>query len=453
MLRLLLIFALPLAAEEWTRFRGPNGSGVSSDTGFPGELTPARNLTWRTAARRGKSSPVLTKDRVFLTGAEKGKLYTQCFDRKTGKLLWERAEDQPRTETVNKLNHEAALSPVTDGENVYVFFKDFGMVSYDAAGKTRWKTPLGPFTNTMGLGASPIIAGDFVVVTADQMDGGFMAALDRRNGEIRWKTAREERDGWSTPIVRDGKIITVSRGQFGVHSAATGKREFSARGVPAAMVSSPVMVGDRVYFFGYGNDEPPPFSTRLAKLDKNGDGQLTPDEYGGDLVLLGIAKYIGNGDMIVTQEKWDAKQREILGPNGMMAYQIERGEAGAIGAHELWRFEKGFTNLIPSLVVYDKVVYVVKNGGILTSFNADTGKVFKTGRVEGALGGYSASPVAADGKVYLASEDGAVAVLKAGADWSLLSVTDLGEPCFATPALAGGSVYLRTDAALYRFGR
>ena len=109
-------------------------------------------MVWRSAVRPGKSSPVLTARHVFLTGFEDNKLYTQCFDRKSGKLLWERAEERARNPMANALNHPAALTPVTDGENVYVFFKDLGLLSYDAAGKLRWKVPLGPFANSMGLG-------------------------------------------------------------------------------------------------------------------------------------------------------------------------------------------------------------------------------------------------------------------------------------------------------------
>jgi outer membrane protein assembly factor BamB len=127
--------------EGWNRFRGPNGSGVSTDKGFPTVFGKDKNIDWRTSVRQGKSSPILTPQHIFLTAFEQGKLYTQCFDRKTGKLLWERSVDKPHSEIANRLNHEAALTPVTDGENVYVFFKDFGFVSYDAKGNLRWKTP------------------------------------------------------------------------------------------------------------------------------------------------------------------------------------------------------------------------------------------------------------------------------------------------------------------------
>ena len=119
---------------------------------------------------------------------------------------------------------------------------------------------------------------------------------------------------------------------------------------------------------------------------------------------------------------------------------------------ELWRYQKSFIGVVPSPLFYDGVLYLIKNGGLLTSFDAETGKVAKAGRIAGALGGYSASPVAAEGKLFLASEDGKVTVLKASRDWEVISINDLAEGCYATPALAGGHIYLRTSEALYRFG-
>ena len=182
-------------AEDWSRFRGPNGSGISQDKGFPAQLDPAKDLAWRTAVRSGKSSPVLTERHVFLTAFENGRLFTQCVDRKSGRLLWERGAARPRAESGNVRNEPAAMTPVTDGENVYAFFADLGLVSYDAAGSVRWLTPLGPFTNSMGLAASPILAGDSVIVFADGNDDSYIAAFDRRTGEVRWRCRRDEKDG------------------------------------------------------------------------------------------------------------------------------------------------------------------------------------------------------------------------------------------------------------------
>lgn len=447
-----------VAGQDWSRFRGPNGSGVAPGTGYPNELKKDVNAVWRTPVRPGKSSPVLTKKHVFLTGFESGKLYTQCFDRSTGKLLWERSVDRASDLLANRLNHPAAISPVTDGENVFVFFKDFGMVSYDAMGTVRWKTPMGPFNTTMGLGASPVLAGPNVVLVADQVEGSFIVAVDRRNGELRWKMDREEGEGWGTPLFygpaeRTPYLISASRGQFGAYSIGEGKRVTTLRGLPTTVVGSPVIDSGVMYVQGYGSDGPAPFTQRLEKLDKNKDGQLSKDEFMDEPFLTGIAKYVGNRDMVITEAEWNEKQKEIIGPNCLVAYRLEYDGKGVLAPTELWRYEKSFTGVIPTPLVYEGVLYFVKNGGILTALDGKTGAVLKTGRVTGALGGYSSSPVAADGKIYIASEDGNVAVIKAGRDWEVESVNSLGESCYATPALADGEVFLRTEEALYRFVR
>jgi len=442
--------------EDWTRYRGANGSGVAEGANYPAELKAGSNLVWRTAVRPGKSSPILTAKHIFLTGYADGKLFTQCFDRRTGKLLWERSVDRASTLLANRLNNPAAITSVTDGENVYSFFKDFGFVSYDAAGKERWRAPMGPFVTTMGLGASPVLAGGNVVLVADQVEGSFIAAVDHKNGELRWKMDREEGEGWGTPLFwqapgRAPAILTASRGQLGVYTPDRGKRVLTLRGLPTTVVGSPVIDDGILYVQGYGSDAPAPFSQRLEKLDKNNDKNLTQDEYGDDPFLAGIAKYVGNRDMVITEAEWNLKQKEVMGPNCLVAYRLEYDSAGNLSPRELWRYEKSFTGVIPTPLVYQGILYFVKNGGILTSLEAKTGKVLKTGRVTGALGGYSASPVAADGKIYLASEDGNVAVLRAGADWDILSTENVGESCYATPALAGGDVFLRTETALLRF--
>src|SRR5437588_3366844 len=128
------------------------------------------------------------------------------------------------------------------------------------------------------------------------------------------------------------------------------------------------------------------------------------------------------------------------------------GPWGAHARQGARRYEKSFVAVVPSPLYYDGVLYIVKNGGLLTSFDADTGKVAKAGRLTGALGPYSASPVAAEKKVFLASEEGKVTVLKADREWEIIAINDLGEGCYATPALAGGHIYLRTNEALYHFG-
>jgi len=432
--------------EDWNRFRGPNGSGVADGVGYPVEMGSTRNVRWRTAVRPGKSSPVLSRRHIFLTAAQDGKLYTQCFDRANGKLLWERSVDRPRTEIANRLNHEAAITPVTDGENVYTFFKDYGLVSYDASGKLRWKAPMGPFVNTQGVSASPVIVGDAVVVVVDQWENSFAAAYQLRNGELKWKAAREEGEGWATPVVHGSRLVTASRGLLGLHDAARGNRLFTLPGLAMAIVASPALVGDTVYLFGYGVDSPAPFAPRLEKLDRDRDGRLTPDEYGADPILNNVGKNAGNRDGAVTGDEWKIFADKVLGPNALFAVQFDGG-----GARELWRHEKNFTSVVPSPLAYQGVLYVVRNGGILTTHDAATGRVVKAARMSGALGGYSSSPVAADGRVWIGSEEGKLVALKAAAEWEVLAVNDLGEGIYATPALSGGVIHVRTEEALYAF--
>jgi outer membrane protein assembly factor BamB len=444
------------AAQEWTRFRGPNGSGVSNDTGFPTEFDKSTNMVWRSPVRPGKSSPVLSGRHIFLTAYENGKLYTQCFDRESGKLVWERSVDRARTEPANSLNHPAAITPVTDGDNVYSFFPEYGLVAYSSDGKERWKAPLGPFSNEMGHSACPIVAGGNVVLVLDQMIGSYIAAFDRRSGEIRWKTGREEMDGYATPLLYQPPgsapvVVTASRGQLGAHRVDDGRRMWSWNKLAPSDVASPILVNDTLFTFGYGNDTAVLFSTRLARMDKNGDGQLTADEYGNDAYLIGVARFVGNKDGIVTKEEFDLRQSMAVAPSSLLAVQLGRDTASP--PREVWRYEKSFTNVVPSPLYYDGVLYVVKNGGLLTSFDPKTGEVRKAGRVNGAVGGYSSSPVAAEGRLFLCSEEGKVSVLKAGSDWDVIHVNDLDEGCFATPALSGGHIYLRSSEALYRFGR
>jgi outer membrane protein assembly factor BamB len=287
------------------------------------------------------------------------------------------------------------------------------------------------------------------------MLGSSIAAFDRRNGELRWKTPREEMDGYATPLLYQpngdaAAVITASRGQLGAHRVDNGKRLWSLKRLSPSEVASPILASDMLFTFGYGNDSATPFSVPLQKYDKNGDAKLTPDEYGDDAYLKGVALFVGNTDGIVTREEFDFRQHLSGGPSSLLAIQL--GSGAGVAPRELWRYEKSFVAVVPSPLYYNGVLYVLKNGGLLTSFDAKTGTVGKAGRVNGALGAYSSSPVAAEGKIFIANEEGKVTVLKAGLEWTVMQINDLEEGCYATPALANGSIYLRTNDALYRFG-
>src|SRR6266849_5244476 len=187
----LIVFPLTLlvcgTAGDWPRFRGPNGAGVADTTWLPDKFGPDQNVLWKTPLPPGHSSPVLTGDRVFLTGVDHDKLYTLCLSRETGQVLWRRECPRSRTEPLDKLNTSASPTPAADGKNVYVFFGDFGLISYGFDGNERWRLPLGPFQNVYGMGASPIIAGDTLILVCDQSRDSFVVAVGAGDGRVRWK--------------------------------------------------------------------------------------------------------------------------------------------------------------------------------------------------------------------------------------------------------------------------
>ena len=190
---------------------------------------------------------------IFLTAFDKGKLFTQCFDRVTGKLLWERWVERPRVESTEASNHPAAITAVTDGENVYSFFMDYGLISYDPEGNIRWKAPLGPFSNSMGHSSSPIIAGDNIILVIDQALDSYIAAFDRRSGRMCWKTPRKEIDGWATPLLYQPAgtapvVLTASSGQLGAHLVDNGKRIWSRAGLSPVIVASPTLEKDTDFY-------------------------------------------------------------------------------------------------------------------------------------------------------------------------------------------------------------
>src|SRR5437870_11300239 len=195
-----LLLSTSAVAQEWSQFRGPNGTGVSASTGLPEEFGPNKNVIWKTSLPPGHSSPVLTRNRIFLTAHSEIKqkdkekeyrLLVICLDRQTGKLLWQREVPRSRVGRLQNVNGPASPSPVTDGSNVYVFFQEFGLVSYDGAGKERWRVPLGPFNMFYGFGGSPILVDDKVILAVDQDNpSSYLIALDKNSGRVRWKVDR-----------------------------------------------------------------------------------------------------------------------------------------------------------------------------------------------------------------------------------------------------------------------
>src|SRR5271165_3341148 len=217
-----LLFVV-LTADQWSQFRGPNGSGVDSGAGYPTEFSPTKNVVWKAAVPYGQSSPVLAGGHVYLTASEPDKLLTICLDAKTGKELWRRAVPRTKQQTIFRANDPASPTPAADENGVVAFFAEFGLIAYSADGKDRWNVPLGPFKNFYGMAASPILAGGMVVQVCDQQNGSFLLAVDRKTGRQRWKTPRPVDIGWATPMVFHSQLIVLGTSRLDSYYLETGE--------------------------------------------------------------------------------------------------------------------------------------------------------------------------------------------------------------------------------------
>ena len=468
MLRFLAVaaaVAAPLVSADWNQFRGPNATGVFDGAKLPGDFGPDRNLLWKTAVPPGHSSPALGASAVFLTAVEGDTLLTLAVDRANGRILWRRPAPRPRKQTIERpANSPVSATPATDGRNAFVFFQDFGLLAYGPDGQELWRIPLGPIHNPFGHGASPVVSGNTLLMVCDQDTGSFLLAVDKNTGRTLWRTARPyAQRGYSTPVLYTppgGRPQAIVAGSYRLsgYDIATGKEIWWVRRLPWQIKPTPVIAGDVVYFVTYsGESEPgeqenvPPFSEALAKLDANRDGKLAKDEIADPRVKARFDEYLDLDDTgFLEQRDWEQLRERRLGENAIRAYRLG-GEGDLTESNALWKHSKTLPN-VPSPLFYRGVVYTLKEGGIFTSYDAKTGEIVKQSRLAGALGDYYASPIAADGRIYVVAEDGRMTVLTAAADWQILRSVDFGEETKATPAIAPGRMYVRTRTALSCFG-
>lgn len=461
---LLVATFLPGQGGEWLRFRGDNGSGVAEGQPLPAEIGADKKFLWKTAIPRGKSSPVVTRHRIYLTGHENGKLLTLALNRETGKLIWTREAPGNQDEKRHQLNDPASPTPVSDGANVFVFFAGYGLLSYDPNGRERWRLPLGPFTNFHGMGSSPVIADGKVLMVCDQDQNAFVMAVNKDTGKPVWKTMRPEMvHSFSTPAVYKGasgttELIIPGSYQLTSYDVSTGELIWRVGGLTYQVKSSPVLARDRLYFNGWApGSEPsermelPDYSQMVKDYDANRDGKLGKEEVPKNWHPGTWAMQDLDRDGLLDAKDWEYYRLRRTSANAAMAVKLD-GRGDVTGTHVLWRYDKSLPD-VPGILLYRDVLYLVRNGGIVQTLDAGTGKLLKQGRLTHALDEYYASPVAGDGKVYTISRNGAVSVLAAGSEWTVAATGSFDEEVFATPAVADGHIWVRTAAALYDFFR
>jgi outer membrane protein assembly factor BamB len=463
---IVLLLASALAVQgDWPQFRGPNATGVSEATNLPVSFGPEDNVLWKTSVPMGNSSPVVARDKVYITGVDGDRLLTIAIDKQNGRVVWRQDAPRPRKQVIERpANGPASASPASDGRNVFVFFQDFGLLAYGPEGRELWRLPLGPIANPFGHGASPVLMGTTLLMNVDQDVGSFLLAVEKDSGRVLWRRERPfAQRGYATPVLvrrpDADQVVVAGSYRLSAYDIRSGQELWWIRRLPWQIKPTPVVSGQNIYFVTYsGESEPgqqetiPAFQEALAKLDVDKDGRLSKDEVPDPAAKARFDEYLDLDDSGYLEERdWKQYQERRVGENGLRAYRL--GGAGDVtDTHALWTYSRSLPN-VPSPLVYRDVLYTLKEGGIFTSFDLGTGKVVKQARLQGALGDYYASPVAADGKIYTISEEGKASVIEAGRDWHVMQVNDLRDGCKGTPAIADGRLYIRTYGTLYCFSK
>jgi outer membrane protein assembly factor BamB len=461
--------ALPAKAGDlWPQFRGPNASGIAvGNEPLPDEIGPEKNVLWKTALPPGHSSPVLSAEQIFLTAVKEKELLTIALDRSSGEILWQRSEPHRdfELEKLHTIGSHAQPSPATDGERLIAFFGSSGMFCYDLAGKLLWKREFGPFNNTFGAGTSPIIVDDYAIICQDHDTDSFLMALDKRTGEIVWKTDRAEFPrNYCTPIVWEvegrKQIVVAATLRVVGYDFKTGREIWTVRGISRAVCSTPVVGEDGVlYLAGWaqGGDSDSrisiePFDSVAPKFDTDKSGTLDVKELpsGGD-VQRRYDQIDRDKSGTLTRAEYEF-YRTLFDSARNVVMAIKPGAKGdATDTHVVWDYDR-FVPFCASVLNYRGLIFTIKDGGILNCLDAKTGEPTKHKRIA-ATGSYYASPVAGDGKVYLVNSDGELTVISAEPQWKVLSEAEFGERVFATPALVDGKIYLRTTGHLWCLGK
>ena len=423
--------AAEAASNDWTGFRGADGSGIArSGPGPAADLTVERNLLWKTPIEgRGHSSPVISGGRVFLTTAITGRVIPGAgppdhtfggqpfvhpqatdgnrhhtmkvigLDADSGKVLWSHTAYAGRVfDDRHSESSYASPTPVTDGERVYAYFGSEGVYAYTLDGEPVWERDIGDIkTVGLGVGTSPVLTGGLLIIQADEDSGddSFIVALDPATGKEVWKRERPVQASWGTPIVvehgRQKQLLTTGYEYVISYDPANGRELWRATGLQNNAIHSPMTVGDlAVFTSGY-----PGKVVFAIRLDSRGD--LT----GGD--------------------------------------------------PRVWTYRKG-TGYVPSNLLYEGLLYLTNDGGVITCLDARTGEVvFEGGRLP-IRGRYSASMVGGGGRILMVNTDGDAAIMRAGREHEVLGTFSLGESVWATPAIVGDRLYVRSREHLFALG-
>ncbi|HTG44111.1 MAG TPA: PQQ-binding-like beta-propeller repeat protein [Verrucomicrobiae bacterium] len=455
--------AVPLVRADPTYFRSDLGLPKAADF-LPVNLGSPENLAWRTELESGHSTPIINNGRIFLTTsrARDRELATVCLDATTGKVLWKRALPVPKVEEYHPEEGNAAMAtPASDGKNIFVFFGSYGVICYDPQGKQVWEHRLGPFRDEYGAASSPIIVDDKVILNEDHDVDSFLMALDRSTGKILWKTPRPNAvRSYSTPALwtQGGakQLLVAGALELAGYDASSGEKLWWVNGLARIVIPTPLPSGDFVYMASWapGGDAGQRLALAnwdqaLLKWDRNKDLRLGKEEVDDREVLSRFFRMDLDQNELLDQKEWEQHATIFQrAQNALLAIKPEgRGNLGDDAIR--WKHLRG-SPYVASPALHDGVIWMVKDGGLVTKVEASSGELLQQERL-GATGNYYASPVIADKKVYFASEPGVVTIAAEERSWRLLGSHAFKEKIFATPLVSGDRIYIRTEKALYCF--
>lgn len=420
--------------ENWSQFRGSNQDGVVTGTKLPVEWGPKTNILWKVKLPGvGWSSPVVWGDRIFITTAETENLrkpnpkfttfdlgssaaddvsYRQkvlCYDATNGKKLWVQQcrEGLPHIR-IHANNTYASETPATDGQRVVAYFGMVGVYCYDLSGKPLWDRDLGSHAtqNDWGTGSSPILYGDRVYIQCDNEEASFLVALDKNTGQDVWRVTREEQTNWSTPYLWKNKIrtelVTAGGSQMRSYDPQTGKLLWSMAGSGRTGVT-PVADSERLYVDSYQRDSGYKGVLAAIRAGAAGDISLQPDETSNSFVAWSV---------------------------------IIQG-----------------CRMASPAICHDCVYLSEEFAGIIRCYDAKTGKEHYRKRVPGAANGFTASALVNGDKVYFIDQRGRTHVIESGPEFKVVAMNKLSEEmCWASPAVVGNRILLRTTGHLFAIG-
>jgi outer membrane protein assembly factor BamB len=453
--------ALAAATPSWPGYRGPNSAGTAADAQPPIKIGPKENVAWSVEVPPSPSSPTVWGDRLFLTTFNAGALETRAYATADGKLLWSRGVTPEKFEEYHLTEGSpAAGTAVTDGHVVASYFGSFGVIVHDLDGRELWRhrLPVAETAGNFGSGSSPLIHEGRVIVNRDHITGSSILAFDSKTGKKLWETARPDRvTSYGTPIVwRQGEttdVVVAGAITMRGYDPSTGVERWILHGLPAYTCTTPV-IGDGLLFFagwspGKADSPWPSWESTVEKQDKNGDGWISMEEFGAGEAWFKVQDIDRNGRL--DKADWDAIGGLMKrGENVLLA--VKPGGKGDITqTHVAWKYTRGLPYVPCPLHLGDRL-YIIRDGGLMTCVNPSTGQPHYAQERIGTTGSYYASPVGAEDRIYVASLDGKLTVVKAGGTKpEVLHTADFGERIAATPALVGKRLYLRTHTRLYAF--